>query len=333
MAELKPVYLITGSDRPKVQLAVTRLRSHFDPTTVEHLSAEQASGEEVAAACNSLGLLAGGRRLVLVTEVDGHRNQENRLVGGWKAADVEAVVSYLASPSPDTVLALVAQEAGKTSPLGKACAKAGDVLLYEAQKKRLTGWVAEQFKQLGAKAQPEACRLLVELVGQNTDELRIEVEKLAVWAHGEEITPEHVDELVWDRGEVTSWALTDAWGEGDVGEALRAGERLLQKDKTPTGIAWSLADHVGFVTACRRLAAAGIGTAEAMKRLKKRSEYPVKKAYAQGEKLDERELADAVVRLAELDVALKGGSRLPDRLELERALVDVTRGDSHPARS
>jgi hypothetical protein len=32
------------------------------------------------------------------------------------------------------------------------------------------------------------------------------------------------------------------------------------------------------------------------------------------------------VRLAELDAAAKGGSRLPADLELERALVDVTRG-------
>jgi hypothetical protein len=36
------------------------------------------------------------------------------------------------------------------------------------------------------------------------------------------------------------------------------------------------------------------------------------------------ELAHAVVRLADLDLALKGGSRLAGELEFERALVDVT---------
>ena len=39
----------------------------------------------------------------------------------------------------------------------------------------------------------------------------------------------------------------------------------------------------------------------------------------------ENELSAALVRLAQLDVALKGGSRLPDELELERALVEVSR--------
>ena len=88
MSDLKPVYLIAGSDRPKVQRAVERLKGHFDPAGIEHLSAETASGDEAVAACNSLGLFATGGRLVLVTDVDGHRNKEGRLAGGWKAADI-----------------------------------------------------------------------------------------------------------------------------------------------------------------------------------------------------------------------------------------------------
>ncbi len=119
MADLKPVYLIAGSDRPKVQRALERLRGHFDPAGTEHLSAANASGEEAVAACNALGLFAAGGRLVIVTEVDGHRNKEGRLAGGWKAADVQAVAAYAKAPAPDTVLALVAEEAKKGSPLAR----------------------------------------------------------------------------------------------------------------------------------------------------------------------------------------------------------------------
>ena len=49
------------------------------------------------------------------------------------------------------------------------------------------------------------------------------------------------------------------------------------------------------------------------------------KAFAQAANFGVDELRDAVVRLAELDHALKGGSRLAADLELQRALVDVTR--------
>lgn len=326
MAELEPVYLLTGGDRPKIGRAVERLRNRFDPASVEHLSALEATGDEAAAACNALGLFAAGGRLVLVTEVDGQRNQEGRLAGGWKAADVQAVVAYLGSPAPGTVLALVAEEVRKDSALAKACAKAGNVLVYETKKGGLAPWVAEQFQQLGAKAQPEACRMLVELVGPNTEELRLEVEKLALFAEGDEITPEQVEELVLARREVEPWTLTDAWGKREVGAVLAAAERMLIRRGTPTGLVWKLADHIALVRACRRFAAEGIRPAEAAKRLKRRSEFPVRKAYAQAESWDDDELAAAIVRLADLDVALKGGSRLPDELELERALVDVTRG-------
>ena len=54
--------------------------------------------------------------------------------------------------------------------------------------------------------------------------------------------------------------------------------------------------------------------------------FAAEKAFAQAANFSAEELGDALVRLAELDAAAKGGSRLPADLELERALVDVTRG-------
>ena len=73
-----------------------------------------------------MGLFATGGRLVLVDEVE-----------RWKAADAKAVADYLAAPAPETVLALVGEELRKDSPLAKACAKAGEVLVYEVSKREL----------------------------------------------------------------------------------------------------------------------------------------------------------------------------------------------------
>ena len=52
--------------------------------------------------------------------------------------------------------------------------------------------------------------------------------------------------------------------------------------------------------------------------------FPVQKLFGQVRNFSSAELDDALVRLAELDHALKGGSRLTNELELERALVDIT---------
>ena len=313
-AELKSVYLLAGSDRPKVERAVERLRAHFDTEAVERLWATEATGEEAVAACNALGLFGGGSRLVLVEDVD-----------RWKAADAKAIADYLRSPTPETVLALVGGEVKKDSALVKACGKAGGVLVYDTSRRNLAGWVADQFSRAGAKADPEACRLLVELVGDDLVDLSTEVEKLATWADGDEIREADVEVLVAPRAETPPWTLTDAWARRDSSAVLAACERILTSgDRTPSGLVWQLADHVGLVRACRDFARDGVSVSEAAKRLRKK-EYPVRKALGQAEAFSDAELDDAVARLAALDHAVKGGSRLPDDLELERTLVEITR--------
>ena len=85
---LKPAYLISGSDRPKVETAVQRLRARFVPESVEVVSALELTGADVVTLCNS-GSLFADARLVVVTEVDGTKKEDNRPpTGGWKAVDV-----------------------------------------------------------------------------------------------------------------------------------------------------------------------------------------------------------------------------------------------------
>ena len=54
---------------------------------------------------------------------------------------------------------------------------------------------------------------------------------------------------------------------------------------------------------------------------------------AEAERYSQDELDAALVRLAELDASLKGGSRLSGQLELTRALVDLAAGASASART
>jgi DNA polymerase-3 subunit delta len=315
--ELKPAYLLAGSDRPKVDRALDRLRRRFDPDAVELLSAEAVSGEDAVAACNALGLFAGDGRLVVVENAD-----------VWKAADAKAVAVYLKSPAPATTLALVAGELKKDAPIVKAVAAAGDVLLWDVAKRGLQKWIGEQFQVHGAKAEPEACRLIVELVGEDLYELATEIDKLATWAAGERVTVEDVQRLVPARAEATNFALTDAWGARDLVGVLEASESMLERtgdprSKTIPRLLAILGSHVSRIQECQALEAAGVSAKDAAVRLK-RSPYYVGKLYAQARNFSPDELRDVTVRLARLDHALKGGSRLAPDLELERALVDVT---------
>jgi DNA polymerase-3 subunit delta len=315
--DLGAVYLIGGGDRPKVDRAVQRLRARFAPDAVEVHDATATPGDAAVAACNAMGLFGDGLRLVVV------ENAET-----WKAADAKAVAAYLKAPAPGTTLALVAGEIKKDSAIAKAVAAAGDVLIWDVAVKAVPRWIAEQFKLHGATAEPEACRLLADLVGDDLYELAGEVEKLATFAAGERITDAEVATLVAPRAESPPWDLTDAWGARDVAGVLRAAERMLDRTGDPVSrtiprLVGSLTNHVRRARAAHRLESEGLSAQEAATRLGMKP-YPAQKLYAQVRNFSARELDDAVVRLAELDHALKGGSRLQNELELERALVDVT---------
>jgi DNA polymerase-3 subunit delta len=316
--ELKPVYLITGADRPKIQRALRRLRDRIGEEATELLSAHDAGGDDAVAACNSLGLLGGGGRLVIVEEVD-----------RWKTADAKAIAAYLASPAPDTVLALVAAELKKDSALAKGCAKAGDVLVYDVPKRRMSEWVTKQFADRGVGVEAEAARLLIEIVGDDPEELASEVEKIATWSGGESVGTPEVELLAAGCAEIPGYELTDAWGRRDLPDALRACQTLLERSGDPVSrtvpmLIGMLVAHVGRVRDCQTFAEEGLTAREAAARLKRHPFY-VEKLYAQARNYGPDELRDAVVRLAELDRAVKGGSRLSVDLELERALIEITR--------
>ena len=310
-----------GSDRPKIARAVHRLRERVGDDSTEHLSAVEVTGAAAVAACNALGLFGGeGRgRLVIVDDVE-----------RWKAADVKEIATYLAAPAPETTLALVAGELKSDSALAKAVAKSGQVLTYDVPKRRLPEWVGEQFARAGAKADRDACRALVEMVGDDLDELTSEIEKLATWAAGDPIGAREVERLAAGRADTSIFVLTDAWGRRDVAAVLRAAEEIMERSHRPRSgelmrIVASLVNHVGRVRRCQALAEGGMRAKEAAPQLKMHP-FAAEKAFAQAANFSAEELADALVRLAELDAAVKGGSRLPADLELERALVDATRG-------
>jgi DNA polymerase III delta subunit len=316
--ELEPVYLISGSDRPKVDLSLARLRRHFAQAAIEQLDALEHSGADAVAACNAMGLFAAGGRLVLVSGVD-----------RWKAHDAKAVAEYIKAPAPETVLALVGDGLRKDGALAKACGKAGKLLFFDVQRRDLVGWLAEQLVRRQAKADPDVLRALVATAGEDPSVLASEADKLATWADGEQIDLEAVERLAAPI-EPPTWALTEAWASRDAGAALRAAEELLERSPLPRSqlvarLASAMAGEIRLVLACQAFKEEGISPTEAAKRLKRRHDYPVRKAYETADRFDREELRRMLVRLAELDRALKGGSRLPDELELTRALADVTR--------
>ena len=333
---LLPVYLLAGSDRPKIRRALMRLRARLGHEALEVLNAAEASGAEAVAACNAMGLFGSeGGRLVLVEGVE-----------RWRADDAAAVEAYLRNPTPGSILALVADEPLKSDTLAEACSQAGRILVFDVPRPRdLPAWVRQEFERLSAPVEPDAARALVEIAGEDAASLSAEIDKLACWAGGGPITRDDVERLAVPSHDAPGWALTDAWGARNLPGLLSACERELEHGTQPFLIATRLAAQIALVRAARALADDGLSTKEIAKRVR-RHEFRVRKALGHAENYSPEELDRATVRLAELDdalemglasepfhrkkdapptdEALKGASRLAGELELSRALVELT---------
>ena len=174
--ELKPAYLIAGTDRPKIDRAVERLRGRFDADAVEIHPRGELTGDDAVAACNALGLFAGDGRLIVVEGVE-----------AWKAEDVKEIAAYLKAPAPGDHARARRRRAEeglrrsrrRSRPARASCSSG------TSRRRRSSGGSREQFALHGTKAEPEACRALIELVGDDVYELSSEIDKLATWAAGE----------------------------------------------------------------------------------------------------------------------------------------------------
>jgi DNA polymerase III subunit delta len=310
--DLKPVYLIAGSDWPKVDQAIGRLRGRFPEESVEQLTVAGEGDGDIVAACNALDLL-GGPRLVLVR--------------GVEALDAErtaAVCAYLADPTPGTCLALFGGAGiDAKGKLATAVAAAGDVRFFDApDRKQAVDWVVRRFAELDVRCPPEVARRLVERAGEDLGDLALEVEKVATFAGGEPPAADDVDALVPAATDIKPWEITDAWGRRDAATMIALAVADIDRPDEVSRLVATLSAHVRKVRRAAAVVDAGGGSAEVAKQLKVKP-FPAQKLVGQAQRFELRELGDAIVRLAELDVAVKGGSRLDSRFELELALAEI----------
>ena len=206
--KLLNVYLAIGEDLLKRRRVIERLRKRLETYgdisfNHDEFDGENASGDAVVAACNTLPF-ASEIRLVELSNVD-------RL----KKADTEKLISYLESPCTSTILILSGDRLAKNSRLYKAVAAFGKTAIIDcAPMKRADLVVALRSMAVshGFTITPNACEKLVQLVGENTVRLDVELKKLGLAHQGNDPVSEHeVASLVAQTAEAKPWDFVDAF--------------------------------------------------------------------------------------------------------------------------
>lgn len=316
LSDLKPVYLIHGSEELLLDRAVKRLRDRLAKVAdldfnLETFEGDASSADDVVNAANTMPFMSD-RRLVIVHGVD-----------KMDAADLESLAAYAKDPAPFTCLVLVATKMAKNSKLYKAVAGTGVVFEYAAPKRNeYAGEVVKLFRERGKRIGLQAAEALVEVVGRDLRRLDTEVGKVASYAGAsEEVTLDDVREAASASAVTSIFDMLDAIGSRDVAKSLRLLHRIIDDGESPLGVHAMLARHVRALLGARALADRRLSPDEIAPALSM-APWQARNAIRQAMNFTPDELAAALCGLADAEETMKT-SPTDAGLVIERWIVSV----------
>jgi DNA polymerase-3 subunit delta len=320
--EMRPLYLISGTDGAKIEATRSRLRARAEREggdgALEVFEAGEGRGapdhEALLAAIPAMSLI-GTRRYLLADGIEKWRDKQ-------LAAVADAVGGEL---PPDLTLVLIARAKAPAKLLKAVKAAKGEVHNFEAPKAReMPRVLVGDAQRLGFKLDPRAASLLVERMGAEPLRLRNELERLALWAgEGGQVTAADLEEMIADTSEAAVWTLSDAVVEDDAATALRVGEQLIEQGENVTGLIYGLASRLRAACAAAAMLEEGMPPREVESQLKMHP-YAAKQLVARLGSVDVTDLRMATETLAQLERWCRGDADYGDELALTLALRRAT---------
>jgi DNA polymerase III subunit delta len=321
MAAWKPAYLIHGDAHGRISERRARLRAMAEAESgvegVEVFEGDAATPEAVSAALNAM-TFAMGRRFVIV---DGAER--------WKDAEVEEHLTAVLNDVPaDTTVAFFAREEGRTKApkalVDAVKAAGGDISAERTVKAReLPRWVQAQGRKLGIELDSSAAQALVATVGERQQRLLRELEKLALeHGQGASLGAEDVEGAAAHSAERQVWSLVDALVARDGVGATRTYLELRAQGESLARLVPLMARRVRDVLAIAERLEAGEPQAK-IKGSLKMSPWAADRRIAEARRSDVESLRRALVALADLEHASRGGEELEDDTVALRAIGQI----------
>src|ERR1700709_2367337 len=320
--EMRPLYLISGTDGAKIEATRSRLRARAEREggdgALEVFEASEGRGapdhEALLAAIPAMSLM-GTRRYLLADGVDKWRDKQ-------QAAVAAAIGGEL---PPDLPLVLIARAKAPAKLLKAVKGAKGEVHAFEAPKARdMPRALVGDAQRLGFKLDPAAARLLVERMGAEPLRLRNELERLALWAGaGGQVTAADLEEMLADTSERGAPTLSAAVVEGDARTGLRVGDQLVEQGENVTGLIYGLSSRLRSACAAAAMLEEGMPPREVESSLKMHP-YAAKLLVARLRETDLTDLRLATEALAQLERWCRGDSDYGDELAFTLALRTMT---------
>lgn len=308
--------LIFGPDQGLVRERAERLAKSVvpdlaDPFRVAELDETMLASDPARLADEAAALsMMGGRRVVRV-----------RSAGNAAAKLFE---SFLDNPAGDALVVVEAGDLAKSSALRSAFEdsdKAAAIACYADSARDVADVVRETLKAEGLAIAADALDEAVAALGSDRGVTRREIEKLALYAHGQgRVTIEDVRAVVGDESEARTEEVCDAAGEGDMVRLDRALERLWISGASPIGVVRTSLMHFQRLALVKSQAG---GVDAAIKRLRPPVHFKREASFkAQVQRWSDAALNEALDLLLDTEALCKTTS-VPAEAACGRALFQI----------
>jgi DNA polymerase-3 subunit delta len=303
-----PIYFLYGEERfyhVEVLGALTRRLIDADNRefNLETFAAAAGRVEIWIGAANTVSFL-GGRKLVIV------RDLQDATLG---EKDVEALLSYLKNPCPETCFVVTADKIDRKRKLYKALADLKTAVECVAPAEAsLSGWLRRRAKLLGYELSGGAAGLMVDRIGAKPGMLAAELEKVASYAGEKKIVDENmVAELVGQIKMESAFALTDALKNKNVESAVRLLRNQLGHGEEALKILGAIIWQFRLIWEVKHCLKNRMSPAQIAQKIGAKP-FVVEKATASAQRFTQRELRRGFESLFQADRELKTSAKSPE---------------------
>jgi DNA polymerase-3 subunit delta len=235
---------------------------------------------------------------------------------------------YFAKPSSVGVLILELKTFPETTKLAKALPDGAKIVCKAPYASRLPAWcISWTNTQHHKHLDQDAAALIVERVGASMGLLDQELAKVAgSVGNKKEISAEDVERLVGRSKAANVFQIMDAVGNEKPDVALSILEELFADGSDPMGVLAPLTFQLRKLANVGRLTASGVPLGNAMDTAQVAKWDDARRSFEkQLRHLGRRRLEKLSEWLAEINLGLKGGNPLPERVQVERLIVMLAR--------
>lgn len=317
----QPVYVLSGDEDFLKRRCRSIIESHILGDTDPSYALSVFDGEELdfSTLRNEVDSVSffSDVRLVIVEDADD-------FVTNFRPV----LEKYVAEPSKVGVVVLDVKSFPATTKLAKALPEDANIVCKAPPDYRLPLWCVDWCQTMyDKKLSTPASQMLVELVGTGMGQLDQELHKLRDFVGDRpSIEARDVDELVGKSRELVVFKIMDFVGEGKATEALKILVEMLDRGEEPMKVLAGLGFQLRKLARIARAHQQGATLEDAMTKGGVPN-FPAARdaARKQLKHLGLARLENLHDWLLEINAGLKGGSELPERLQLERLVAKLAR--------